>query len=182
MTPIFRTWAAAGVAALSMAVLSCGGQAADAPTTPNASPTPVAQATPTPPPPPPTPAPTPDPSGLAPGPVASVKAYLKTVESPARGSQQYREVQKDADGIFVLYVGEYVVIDSTPRNEAGQTCKWKHDPVYSWDNEDDMMDVKSSSDPFFFKFEAAGPGYAEVTSKIDKAESNEVKMRAIVRR
>jgi len=114
--------------------------------------------------------------------VASVKAYIKTVESPERGSNAYREVVKDADGVFVLYVGEYVVIDSTQRNADGDVCRWKHDPRYSWDNFDDMMDVKSSSDPFFFKFEVAQPGYAEVTSMIDNVESNEVKMRAVVRK
>jgi len=177
----FTSRPALWVAALALTAWSCGGKAQDDPTGPTASPTPTPApaATPTP---APAPTPTPDPLGLAPGPVASVKAYLKTVESPTRGSNTYREVAKDADGVFILYVGEYVVIDSTQRNGDGQVCRWKHDPRYSWDNFDDMMDVKSSSDPFFFKFEAARPGYAEVTSLIDGVESNEVKMRAVVRK
>jgi hypothetical protein len=167
------------IAALSLAAWSCGGSA-DSPAdpTPSPTPTPVAQSTPAP---APAPAPTPD-DGLAGGPVSSVKAYIKTVESPERGSNQYRDPQKDADGTFVLYVGEYVVIDSTQRNADGQVCRWRHDPRYSWDNFDDMMDVRSSSEPFFFKFEVAQPGIAEVTSLIDGVESNAVKMRAVVRK
>jgi hypothetical protein len=177
-----RNRSAYWIAALSLAAWSCGGSA-DNPADPTASPTPTPAPAPQ-----PTPAPTPvatpapDPNGLAGGPVATVKAYIKTVESPERGSNQYRDPQKDADGTFVLYVGEYVVIDSTQRNADGQVCRWKHDPRYSWDNFDDMMDVRSSSEPFFFKFEVAQPGIAEVTSLIDGVESNAVRMRAVVRK
>ncbi len=177
MTLIFRR-TAWGIGTLALAFVSCGGDKSPTASTP--SPLPAAAATPTPAP-TPAPTPTPNPLGLAPGPVASLKAYLKTVESPTRGSGEFREVQKDADGVFRLYVGEYVVVDSTQRNADGQVCLWRKDPVYSWDNFDDMMGIKGSSDPFFFKFEVARPGYAEVTSKMDGVESNELKMRAVKR-
>ena len=181
MTLIFRRWTrVAGAGAACLALFACG-KASDTPATATASPTPVPTAAPTPTP-TPTPAPTTDPNGLAAGPGVAVKAYLKTIETPERGSNQYREAQKDADGVFMLYVGEYVVIDSTPRNVDGQVCRWRKDPFYSWNNDDDMMEVKSSSDPFFFKLLVAAPGYAEVTSRIDGVDSNDVRMRATVRR
>src|SRR4051812_45047402 len=103
---------------LSMAALaSCGGGGSPAEPTASPTPTPAPQPTPT-----PVPAPTirPGQEGLAAGPVASVKAYIKTLESPTRGSGVYRDPVKDANGVFIVYVGEYVVIDSTQRNEAGQ--------------------------------------------------------------
>jgi hypothetical protein len=43
------------------------------------------------------------------------------------------------------------------------------------------MDVRASSEPFFFKFLVARPGFAQVTARIDNIESNDVKMRAIPR-
>jgi hypothetical protein len=169
----------AGVAALVLVFTSCGGS--KDPAAPTASPSPVAQATPTPAP-APTPAPTPDPfPDLAPGPVVSVKAYLKTVES-SHGSQVFRSPAKDANDVFTLYVGEFVVIDSTQRNRAGQVCRWNRNPVYFWDNEDNMMDIRGSPEPFFFRFLVTKPGFAQVTSKIDGIESNDVKMRAVVRK
>jgi len=168
----------AGVAALVLVVSSCG--KSQDPAAPTASPSPVAQATP-PPTLPPAPAPTPDPfPDLAPGPVASVKAYLKSVESP-HGSQAFRSPQKDANEVFTLYVGEFVTIDSTQRNRTGQICRWNRNPVYFWDNFDDMMDIRDSTSPFFFRFMVSKPGVAQVTSKIDGIESNDLKMRAIVR-
>jgi hypothetical protein len=72
------------------------------------------------------------------------------------------------------------VIDSTQRNGAGQICRWIKPPVYSWDNDTGMMDIKGSTDPFFFKFEVAHTGYAEVTSVVDGIESNPVQMRAVL--
>src|SRR5947209_6508799 len=168
----------AGVAALVLVVSNCG--KSHDPAAPTASPSPVAQATP-PPTPAPTPAPTPNPvSDLAPGPVASVKAYLKTVES-SHGSQEFRNPQKDVNEVFTLYVGEFVTIDSTQRNRTGQICRWNRNPVYFWDNEDNMMEIRDSSEPFFFRFLVTKPGFAQVTSKIDGIESNDVKMRAVVR-
>lgn len=173
----FQPWtAAAACTLLSLAVAGCGGET-ESPAAAT-SPSPVAQPTPTPTP-TPAPTPTPDPLGLAPGPVASVKAYVKSVETPGRGSGQFRNAQRDANDMFVLYVGEYVVIDSTPRNASGDVCRWSRDPYYSWDNFDDMMELKGSSDPFFFKFEVARPGYAELVSVIDGVESNVVKLRAV---
>ena len=178
MRAIFKSWTAArALAMLMVALWGCGGETS--PPSAATSPSPVAaQPTPTPVP-TPAPTPTPDPLGLAAGPVASVKAYLKTVESPSRGSGQFRAVQKDANDVFTLYIGEYVVIDSTQRNQAGEICRWRNAPYYSWDNFDDMMTLKGSSDPFFFKFEVARPGYAEVVSVIDGVESNVVKMRGV---
>jgi hypothetical protein len=175
MTPI------AGIAVLFLVGSGCG-KSADDPAAPTASPSPVAQATPAPAPTPvPTPVPPPDPrSDLAPGPVVSVKAYLKTVES-THGSLVFRDAQKDKDDVFTLYVGEFVTIDSTQRNIAGQVCRWNRTPVYFWDNDDDMMDMRDSDQPFFFRFLVAKPGFAQVTSKIDGIESNDVKMRAIPR-
>jgi hypothetical protein len=166
-----------GVVALALGAVSCGG-GSSAPSGPSATPTPIAQPTPTP---VPSPTPTPDPfADLPAGPVTQVKAYLKTVES-SKGSREYRNVERDSEGLWILYVGEYVVIDSTQRNGAGQICRWIKDPVYSYDNDRDMMDVKGSSEPFFFKFEVARTGYAEVTSLIDGIESNPVQMRAVLR-
>jgi hypothetical protein len=174
----FRPWTAAAAGTLlSLGLSGCGGEA-ETPTAAT-SPSPVAaQPTPTPTP-APTPTPTPNPLGLAAGPVASVKAYVKTIESPTRGSGNFRNVQKNDKDEFVLYVGEYVVLDSTQRNAAGQICAWRKDPYYSWDNFDDMMTLKGSSDPFFFKFEVARPGYAEVVSVVDGVESNVVKVRGV---
>ncbi len=179
MTSIrFRTGALGlALSALSILLVSCGGSSTPATPTPSPTPTPVPQPTPTP---APSPSPSDDRSGYAPGPVVSVKVYLKTVES-SRNSRDYRLADKDSEGRFILYVGEFVVVDSTQRNAADEICQWRHDPIYYWDNFDDMMDIKGSSEPFFFKFEVARPGIAEVSSSIDGVPSNDLKMVAIRR-
>jgi len=174
-----RVLVPAAIVAVALVDLACG---AKSPADPSASPSPVAQATPTPPPPPPpTPAPTPDPQGgLAAGPVASVKVTIHTVEI-SHGSQQFRDAQKDSSGRFVLYVGEWVVLDSTQRNAAGLICRWRHNPEYFWDNDDGMMDIRQSTEPFFFKFLVAKAGIAQVTSRIDGIESNDILFKAVPR-
>lgn len=171
-----RTWTSrSGAAALCVGVLSCGG-GSSAPTGPTPTPTPVALPTPT-----PVPSPTPDPfADLPAGPVTQVKAYLKTIET-SKGSRDYRLGVRDEDGLWIVYVGEYVVIDSTQRNGAGQICRWIKPPVYSWDNDDGMMDIKGSTDPFFFKFEVVRTGFADVSSVVDGIESSSVPMRAVIR-
>ena len=170
-----RTWAwRSGIAVLCVGFVGCGG-GSKSPAGPTATPTPVAQVTPT-----PIPSPTPDPfADLPAGPVTQVKAYLKTLES-SKGSREYREAARDSEGLWIVYVGEYVVIDSTQRNGAGQICRWLKPPVYSWDNDGGMMDIKGSTDPFFFKFEVAHTGAAEVSSVVDGIESNPVQMRAVL--
>jgi hypothetical protein len=129
----------------------------------------------------PTPTPVPNPLGLASGPVASVKVGVKQVESPSRGSGVFRPVEKNNKDEFVLYVDEFVVLDATQRNAAGQICVWKKSPYYSWDNFDEMMDIRVSDDPFFFKFKVDRPGYAEAVAVIDGMESPPIKLRAIER-
>jgi hypothetical protein len=171
-----RTWACHSVSAvLCLSAVSCGGGSSN-PSAPDPTPTPIAQPTPT-----PIPSPTPDPfADLPAGPVTQVKAYLKTIES-SKGSREYRDAARDSEGVWILYVGEFVVIDSTQRNGAGQICRWVKPPVYSWDNDDEMMDIKGSTDPFFFKFEVARTGFAEVSSVVDGIESTPVPMRAVLR-
>lgn len=171
-----RTWAwPSGMAVMLVGSVGCGG-GSSSPAAPTATPTPVAQPTPT-----PIPSPTPDPfADLPPGPVTQVKAYLKTLES-SKGSRVYREAARDSEGVWIVYVGEFIVIDSTQRNGAGEICRWIKPPVYSWDNDGGMMDIKGSTDPFFLKFEVAHTGAAEVSSVIDGIESNPLQLRAVLR-
>lgn len=131
------------------------------------------------------PVPTPQPStapdprdGWAPGPVTQVKAYLKTLES-SKGSRNYRPAEQDAQGNWIVYVGEYIVVDSTQRNGAGQICRWIDDPEYDFENDDRMMDVTGSSEPFFFKFHVDRPGIARVWSAIDGIKSNILSIKAV---
>ena len=127
----------------------------------------------------PAPSAVPDPrDGWAPGPVTQVKAYLKTIET-SKGNRDYRPGEQDADGFWILYVGEYVVIDSTQRNGAGQICRWIDDPVYDYRNSENIMDVTGSSEPFFLKFNVDRPGTAEVWSTIDGIQSNVLKLKAV---
>ena len=167
---------AVGVAVvLAFTLAACGGGGS---TTPNpvATPTPVPTAAPT-----PTPTPTPavDPrTGWAVGPVTQVKAYLKTIESE-KNSRQYREGTQDSQGNWIVYIGEYVVVDSTQRNGAGQICQWIGDPEYDFDDNDRMMDISGSSEPFFFKFHVDRAGVATVWSAIDGIKSNILSIKGV---
>jgi hypothetical protein len=109
-----------------------------------------------------------------------VKAYLKTIET-SKNSREYRPAVQDADGYWIVYVGEYVVIDSTQRNGAGDICQWIEDPIYDYENPENMMDVTGSDKPFFFKFHVFKPGTAEVWSAIDGIKSNILKIKAVRR-
>jgi hypothetical protein len=169
---------AVGAATVMMfALAGCGGGGSTTPNpVPSATPTPTPTVAPT-----PTPAPTADPrTGWAVGPVTQVKAYLKTIESE-KGSRNYRDGTQDAQGNWIVYVGEYVVVDSTQRNGAGQICVWVDDPEYDFENDDRMMDITGSSEPFFFKFHAERPGVSRVWSAIDGIKSNILSIKAVRR-
>ena len=49
-------------------------------------------------------------------------ARLHGFES-THGSQQFREPERDASGAFILYVGEFVTVDSI--SVAGSSMSWR---------------------------------------------------------
>ena len=164
-----------GAAALALSLTSCGG-GGGAPGAPNNPAGPPASATPTP---RPAPTPTPDPRlGLPPGPVARFTIKVRTVDNGTR------DAVPDAQGRFVVFVGERVDFDSTQKNAAGDICAWNDNPTW-FINDRDLAEESStgvvlrrgSSQPFLLKLTMQGTGSFTVRSRIDGVDSNVLEMR-----
>jgi hypothetical protein len=159
------------VAALS----ACGG-GDSSPSGPNPNPSAAPSAAPTP---RPAPTPTPDPRiGLPPGPVARFTIKVRTVDNGTRDAEQ------DAQGRFVVFVGERVDFDSTQKNAAGDICSWNGNPTWFVNDrnipEDTVTGIvlrRGSSQPFLLKLTMEGTGNFSVRSNIDGVDSNTLEMR-----
>lgn len=157
------------------ALAACGGSD-PAPSGPSANPSAAPTAAPTP---RPAPTPTPDPRlGLPPGPVARFTIKVRTVDNGAR------DAVADAQGRFLVYVGERVDFDSTQKNAAGDICSWEGNPVWFVNDRDLPADSTSgivtrrgSSQPFLLKLTMEGTGTFNVRSRIDGVDSNTLELR-----
>jgi hypothetical protein len=142
---------------------------------------PIPPTAPTPPPAAPSaPRPSPTPADLAPGPVAQLKAYIKTIETE-QGSRQYRPGEQDADGNWILHPGEFVVFDLTQRNAAGQICGWEGDPDWSVKDPDGVLRIRESSHPFFLRVNIDRKGYFELQGSLDGLDSNVLRVNVVAR-
>lgn len=144
----------------------CGGGSPSAPsaaTPPSGSPTPTA--------PPAAPTPTPNPfcggnqcpSDLAPGPVASVRIKVRTIQGP---TGEYRDIGQE-DGAWIVYKGDFVVFDLDQLNTSGQKCIWIKDPTWSVDDPERIVSLRGSSQPFLLRTDMVGEGRFAVTGMID---------------
>lgn len=161
-----RSLSSLAATALILSLGGCGG--GGSPSAPSATPTPVAIPTPTP---TPTPAPTPDPrAGLPPGPVVTYRVAIRTIDT---GAFEYRDpVQDEETGRWIVYIGEFVVVDSNPRNGAGEVCAYVADPTYTVQDAGDALTVRGSSNPFLLRFDVTGRGDVDISARIDGVDSN----------
>ena len=160
---------------LTAALSGCGGSD-PTPSGPSANPSAAPSAAPTP---RPAPTPTPDPRiGLPPGPVARFTIKVRTVDNGNR------DAEADAQGRFVVFVGERVDFDSTQKNAAGDICAWNGNPTWFVNDRDVPEDTVSgivlrrgSSQPFLLKLTMQGTGNFSVRSRIDGVDSNTLDLR-----
>jgi hypothetical protein len=161
---------------MAAAMAACGG-GDSSPSGPNpTSPSPGPGAAPTP---RPAPTPTPDPRiGLPPGPVARFTIKVRTVDNGTR------DAEPDAQGRFVVFVGERVDFDSTQKNAAGDICSWSSSPTWFVNDRNIPDDTvtgivmrRGSSQPFLLKLTMQGTGNFSVRSNIDGVDSNTLEMR-----
>lgn len=160
---------------VTAALSACGGSD-PAPSGPSATPSAAPSAAPTP---RPAPTPTPDPRiGLPPGPVARFTIKVRTVDNGSR------DAEPDAQGRFLVFVGERVDFDSTQKNAAGDICAWNSSPTWFVNDRDMPADSTSgivtrrgSSQPFLLKLTMEGTGTFSVRSRIDGVDSNVLEMR-----
>jgi len=173
-----RTWSWILISfAVAMIVSSCG---SDSPTTPN---TPVAVATAT-----PTPAATAAPTATVPpaeqqapnedehpGPVASAKVRLYAVASkpPNQGGEvrsgPYYDPNSDTD---VVRLGEFLVIDTTAFNAAGQKCQTNGPPQWTIENSGLFEILGNGGNPFHVRANARRKGTTAVYATVDGFRTN----------
>jgi hypothetical protein len=142
-----------------------GGKATPSPTAaPTATPRPVAVATAT-------PSPTPDDrEAIYDGPVATVKVRLYAVLAP---NGQYRpepfyDEKTDRD---VAYKGDFIVLDVTPKNAAGQKCESVRDPIW-YISGSGSYTRRASSNPYLYRADLTGNGIMTVRVDVDGILSN----------
>jgi hypothetical protein len=166
-----------GLISISAAILAaCGGGDGSTPAAPNGPGGPTASASPTP---RPSPTPTPDPRlGLPAGPVARFAIKVRTVDNGTRDPVQ------DAQGRFVVFVGERVDFDSTQKNAAGDICAWTNHPTWFVNDRDIPEETstgivlrRGSSQPFLLKLTMEGTGSFTVRANIDGVDSNVLEVR-----
>jgi hypothetical protein len=155
---------------------ACGGGGSSTPGAPNNPAAPPGAASPSP---RPNPTPTPDPRlGLPAGPVARFTIKVRTVDNGTR------DAEPDAQGRFVVFVGERVDFDSTQKNVAGDICAWTNNPTWLINDRDVPEDTsagivlrRGSSQPFLLKLTMEGTGSFAVRARIDGVDSNVLEMR-----
>lgn len=118
----------------------------------------------------------PTPADLAPGPVAQLKAYIKSIDD---GGFNYRPGEQDKDGNWIVHPGEFVVFDMTQRNGAGLICNWIKDPEWSVDDPDGVLRLKESSHPFFLRTVVEHNGHFELQGTMDGIDSNVLRVTSI---
>jgi hypothetical protein len=164
------------ISASAAAMAACGGGGNSNPGAPNGPAGPPAAVSPTP---RPSPTATPDPRlGLPAGPIARFTIKVRTVDNGTR------DAEPDAQGRFVVFVGERVDFDSTQKNAAGDICTWTNSPTW-FVNDQDIPEGSStgivlrrgSSQPFLLKLTMEGTGSFAVRSRIDAVDSNVLEMR-----
>jgi hypothetical protein len=123
-----------------------------------------------------TPRASPTPPDLAPGPVAQLKAYIKTIDT---GDFTYRPGEQDEDGNWIVHPGEFVVFDLTQRNGAGLICNWIVDPEWHVDDPDGVLRIKETSHPFFLRVVIEHKGHFELQGTIDGIDSNVLRVSSV---
>jgi hypothetical protein len=118
----------------------------------------------------PSPGATPDPrAGLPPGPVTQARVAIRSIDT---GGFSYRDPQQDSAGNWIVHPGEFVVFDLSQRNGAGEKCQWIEDPEWLIEDEDGILGVRGSSQPFLLRVDVNRKGYFEITAEIDGIRAN----------
>jgi hypothetical protein len=166
-----------GLAALLGVLVACGSETPSAPTPPpapaaTASPAPTAVPTPRP---TATPEPTLTGEEVYPGPVKSVKVRLYAVVAP---NGQYRpepfyDPRSDTD---VAYNGDFIVLDVTPRNAAGQKCEGETDPRWIFEGGGNLLRARASSNPYLYRADTVGTGTVYIRAIVDGIVSNLIRV------
>jgi hypothetical protein len=109
---------------------------------------------------------------------------VRTVDT---GNFNYRPFYENPDGSITVYVGEFVVFDSTPRNRAGEECQWVGTPVWYIEDVDvaeggtDPKGVfrrRGSSQPFLLRTDVVGTGRVRVQVYLDGVYSRFLEIQA----
>jgi hypothetical protein len=179
-----RTWSILGSLSILALLSSCGGDTPGGPTGGTPTPTPVGAATATPTPggtatPVPTAAP-PD-EDANPGPVTLVFTRVY-VAKPSPSSLDTREGNGTASPYYdeksnneVVFLNEFIILDTTPKNAAGQKCQAQNVP--QWEvpagSKLQLLGVNGiGSNPFQFRAIATGRGLIAAYTVIDGVRSN----------
>ena len=108
-------------------------------------------------------------TNLPPGPVTQAKVAVRSIDT---GGFNYRDPQQDENGNWIVHPGEFVVFDFSQRNGAGEKCQWIKDPEWDVSDDDEIVEVKGSSQPFLLRVDILHKGFFEVTGEIDGIKAN----------
>ena len=108
-------------------------------------------------------------TGLPAGPVTQAKVAVRSIDT---GGFNYRDPTQDGDGNWVVHPGEFVVFDFSQRNGAGEKCQWINNPEWDVSDDDGIVEVRGSSQPFLLRVDILHKGYFEVTGEIDGIKAN----------
>ncbi len=130
---------------------------------------------------PPTPAPSTAPGGnptsnLAPGPVVRYTIKVRSIDVNGGGGSTFRDPLQDSEGRWVVHVDEFVVLDSTQKNGAGELCKVQsYPPSWSIDQAADVLVPREGqNNPFLLRMDIRKKGTATVKARVDGVDSNEL--------
>jgi hypothetical protein len=187
-----------GAFVASLVLVSCTGEEGDTGTNPNPNPrpAPATTATPT-----PAPAPTPAPTAVPtprdpdeddnPGPVVSVFTRVFVVRVSQGGDQipgqweaaypgtPYYDPNRNRE---TVRIGSFFIIDTTPKNAAGQKCQADRAPQWVVDHGGKFEPLGNNgigSNPFQYRANARQKGIVEVYTFVDGVRSNVISVEVI---
>jgi hypothetical protein len=111
-----------------------------------------------------------------------VATYRIKLRSRDPGDQNYRDPEEvDEQGRLVVRRGEFIVFDSTQRNQGGQICVWVNDPVWTiTDVENEgILSRRGSSNPFLLRADVQRAGVFQVSAMVDGIGSNTLTLVAV---
>jgi hypothetical protein len=84
-------------------------------------------------------------------------------------------VQRDPvleNGVYILYAGEGLVVDSTQKNANNRICEWQNNPVWTIVDDTCSITFGGEDNAFLLNIRLHEPGTFTTQAVVDGVESN----------
>ena len=118
-------------------------------------------------------------SNLAAGPVVRYTIKVRSIDVDGGGGQRFRDPYQNDLGQWVVHPDEFVVLDSTQKNAAGELCRVESYPP-EWTIQEEGVQVLAprvgQNNPFLLRVDVRKKGVATVWAVVDGVQSNKLEL------